>query len=636
MCGFVGYFKGRDRDFSCEINKAAESIRHRGPDMSGITTGELFGIAFNRLSINDLSPSGMQPFSFDGVVAYMNGEIYNHKEIKKTFPPEFKPHSSSDIELLPYLFRRFGINGLNQINGPFSGAIIDTLSDECFLVSDRFGVKPLYYTLRNEILYFASELKALAELLPLEADPLAISLAASCYGFPYPHTPFKGVERLEPGTCLRFKGREGVRQYPWYTPQITSHRLPAPEVRDEFMALFESAVKLRLECDVPVGGYISGGMDSTSILWQAHKLFQRDMHVFNSYVEDKTSFGNDTDNVNAARLAKDLGLHYHRIKLNWDVYDRKVVGAATMFDEIMFDNGTLIFSIIAEEARKYVTVMLDGVGGDELFGGYSSQYFGMRLGRRFFQAQGKLGGLYSSNVTKMLSHAPRGFMRLTNAYRALTNIPLWHIQGLSIIPLWLLGDRVEAIDDILSRLSRQRLESSMRFVPNDYGNALNACNIFSIIAFQNNEAERGAMAHSIEGRSPFLDYRLFELMMGVDSKAKIQGGQKALMREWFRGSLPAYITDAPKSGPALALTKWIADDPARMAAIDKLLTDNLDVIETLLGTVFAAAVKKKHKAIYGRGLMLHSLVAIVVWAKKNVQKKSYDPAMRLTEFAYNS
>ena len=230
-----------------------------------------------------------------------------------------------------------------------------------------------------------------------------------------------------------------------------------------------------------------------------------------------------------------------------------------------------------------------------------------------------------------------GFMRLTNAYRAITNIPLWHIQSLSIIPLWLLGDRVEEIDDVLSKLSRKHLESSMRFIPNDYANALNAGNIYTVLAFQNDQAERAAMAHSIEGRSPFLDYRLFELMMGVDSKSKTKGGQKALMRSWFRGLLPAYITDAPKTGPGLALTKWIRDDRSRAAAIDKLLFDNLDMIEMLLGTVFADAVKKRHNHIYGygSGLLLHTLVAVVIWGKKNVKKENFNSEMRLTEFAYN-
>lgn len=634
MCGLVGYFKSRSEEISIDLLKGAEAIRHRGPDMGGITDTPLYKIAFNRLSINDLSPSGMQPFSYSGVDAFMNGEIYNHKELKATHKNEFSPRSTSDTEILPFLYRRSGISCLNQLNGPFSIALIDEVSGECFLANDRFGVKPLYYTSHKGALFFASELKALKALLTLAVDPLAVSMAASCFYFPSPSTPFKGVKRLAAGTFLRFKDGQ-ITVSRWYNMRITANRQPDDGVREEFMGLFESAVGLRLDCDVPVGGFISGGMDSTSILSVAHRQYRQDMHVFNAVIENKASHeGNEVDNINAKRLAKDLNLHYHEVKINWDAYNRNIVKIAASHDEIMFENGNIIFYLIAEEAKKYVTVILDGVGGDELFGVYPFQRIGQKLGgRRLLSLQRALGYPYSPNLGKLLSRLPRGYVRTTRFYKALTDLPLWNTQSMGIIPLWLFGDRLKGISDNLTEIGSDYFDLAINSVPDDFNNAINACNIFTVIAAQNVEVDRGTMAHSIEGRSPFLDYRLFELMMSVNGKAKIAGGHKSIMKQWFSGQLPQYITEAPKSGPALALTNWISTNREAASAIDRLLMSNLGLIEMLLGDAFANAVRKRSYAVFGSGLTLHALLALVIWAKKNVGGENFDLNQTLIELA---
>src|SRR2546425_7955280 len=631
MCGIVGYFKSRTEEFGRDLTEAGASIRHRGPDMTRIHSTPLGRVLFDRLAINDLSDLGMQPFSSGKVDAFINGEIYNHKELKHEFRREFAPISRSDAEILPFLYGKFGLSGLNRINGPFAAVIIDHWRGECSLASDRFGVKPLYYTHRGQNLFFASELKALDALITLDVDPLSVSIGASCYGFAYPLTPFKNVYRLEPGTALKYRDGQ-IEVVRWYQPKIEVCHQPTTETRDQFMQLFDSAVGMRLDCDVPVGGFISGGLDSTSILTVAKRRQGRSMHVFNAYIEDKESLAkNLTDNVNAARLASDLGLEYHPVRVNWDVYDRNIVKVASFHDEIMFDNGTFIFYLISKEAKKYVTVMIDGVGGDELFGGYAFQDIARKLGSGALNTQRRFPGLFSPSVLSLLSRLPRGHVRACRLYEALTNLPLWQFHALGILPVRLFGDRLGHICKRLEAIGKSRLNLMLEANPSDYGNALIGTNIFSIIAFQNTEAERGTMAYSIENRSPFLDYRLIELMMTVDSRSKVKEGQKALMRKWFHGTLPSYILEAKKSGPALALTRWIVGDEKRFATVSRFLEKNGEIIGTLLGGGFREAIVRRERALFQNGVFLHSLIATAIWGRKYLVRERLDENLRLSE-----
>src|SRR5437899_10319264 len=185
MCGIVGYFKSRTEEFGRDLTEAGASIRHRGPDMTRIHSTPLGRVLFDRLAINDLSDIGMQRFSRGKVDAFINGEIYNRKELKHEFRREFAPISRSDAEILPFLYGKFGLSGLNRINGPFAAVIIDHWRGECSLASGRFGVKPVYYTHRGQNLFFASDVKALDALITLYVDPLSVSIVANVSGFAY-------------------------------------------------------------------------------------------------------------------------------------------------------------------------------------------------------------------------------------------------------------------------------------------------------------------------------------------------------------------------------------------------------------------------------------------------------------------
>ena len=201
MCGFVGCFGKIDE----RLNVAGQLINHRGPDEQKYLEGNDWSLQFNRLSIIDLSKEAMQPFSFDGVDVYVNGEIYNYVELREKYKKEFYFKTSSDVEIIPFLYKKFGIKFLNYLNGMFSMVIIDDKNNKKYLVRDRFGKKPLYYFQKKKALYFSSEIKAFDNLINLELDKenFAINFIANLN--PEPLTPYKNIFSVLPGHFYEYK-----------------------------------------------------------------------------------------------------------------------------------------------------------------------------------------------------------------------------------------------------------------------------------------------------------------------------------------------------------------------------------------------------------------------------------------------
>ena len=204
MCGFVGYFKPKELNFNLDLKQSSNSIIHRGPDMQNNVISETYNIFFNRLSINDLSDNGQQPFTFDDNTVFANGEIYNHKKIRDDHKDEISFETRCDMEVVPFLYKKYGKNFLHKINGYFSMILIDSKNDKYYVISDRYGVKPAYYTVNNDVLYFSSELKGLEKMLKLDYDYNNIALAVSTVDFCYPLSSYKNVYRLPPGHILEY------------------------------------------------------------------------------------------------------------------------------------------------------------------------------------------------------------------------------------------------------------------------------------------------------------------------------------------------------------------------------------------------------------------------------------------------
>ena len=281
MCGFVGYF-GKDKK---DLRESAELISHRGPDQTSFEINENFSVAFNRLSIIDISNKGMQPFKKNDVIVYYNGEIYNYLELQKKFQFEFFPQGGSDGEILPFLYKKFGINFLNDLNGMFSMIIIDLKAKKAFFVRDRFAEKPLFYKISNNTFYFSSEIKALAPLLNLEENIDNLSINFSCLFLPQGHSLFKNVFAVNPGSYIELDYSKNIKfkEIRWYHPNFELNKYSKENIFEELDSRLNKSLKIRTRSDVPIGVFLSGGLDSTCITKYAIDNTKKKTDIFYIY-----------------------------------------------------------------------------------------------------------------------------------------------------------------------------------------------------------------------------------------------------------------------------------------------------------------------------------------------------------------
>ena len=365
MCGFVGKFGVPDK----KIQEAGQIILHRGPDMQNFLNGKDWSIAFNRLSILDLSSEGMQPFEHDGVKVYMNGEIYNFIELREKFGTEFKCKTNCDVEIIPFLYRKFGMSFLNHLNGMFSMVILDEKFHKKYIVKDRYGKKPLYYYKSNKEVFFSSEIKALKFLIEPEIDLENIHINLISNFIIPPLTPYKGIFSLLPGHYLELY-KNKLEEVIWYTPKIKERKINEEKIKIKFRELVDESIKIRLRSDVPLGIFLSGGLDSNFLL---KKLLLKNKNILAliCYISDKEKERNETDNSIPNKICKEFGCNSKTINFNYSYFNKNLVRIINAHDEIITNSGVLIFYALSEEAKKNnIKVIYSGAGGDEIAGGY--------------------------------------------------------------------------------------------------------------------------------------------------------------------------------------------------------------------------------------------------------------------------
>jgi asparagine synthase (glutamine-hydrolysing) len=635
MCGFVGYFGPYDQDLAL----AASTIMHRGPDMQGISKGKGWAVAFNRLSIIDLSEMGMQPFSFDGVTVFVNGEIYNFKELKEQHLQEFICRSGSDVEIIPFLFRKYGLAFLDKINGMFSMVIIDERSNTKYLIRDRFGKKPLFYKVTAKGLYFASELKALKILVELEPDKINIALNFFCLMLIAPLTLYKNTFNVNPGSYIVCNNRGDIQEIRWYKPHIEVRPQSYEDIRDNFLKLYHRSVELRLRSDVPVGIFLSGGLDSTSMASIAKQLSTQDVKAVTAEIEGKVSFEKNNTDVDIPRkLCAEYGWQIVETSINFDYFNKNIVKIIDDYEEIFVNSGVLVFYALAEAAKRHgVKVIFAGLGGDEIFGGYQWQsairsipqpivrhllFNGIskqsKLVQRFL---GNWGGRYTR--------------KLAWIHKLLSQTRVWHSEGYGgAFQPWM-SDMKGQVTDRIDYYSRSYFRYAMESIEGDFYNQFNFANIFSTIANQNFMADMGCMFSSVENRSPLLDYELFEYMMSVPDIAKTSSGPKGLLRRILSEFMPDYVVQAKKSGPTMPINLWFGDDAIQRQA-SHFIKSNIDLIAEFVSEDLARVIKKNPCLSFKENpLPLFAVLSFLIWAKLNIENSIPDSSISFTELVQN-
>jgi len=567
MCGIAGFVdlwdatNSRGSDMRAQIiAEMCRVIKHRGPDDQGILIRPGVALGMRRLSIIDLS-GGHQPIANeDGSVSIVfNGEIYNYRELKTIL--EARGHTfktNSDTETIVHAYEEYGPSCVEYLRGMFAFAIWDSRQQKLFIARDRVGKKPLYYSItRNGCFVFGSELKALLQHPDVERKINARALDAyfSLGYVPDPLSIFTNIEKLSPGHHLTFAaGRLSVERY-WdfeYHTNGNGHR--AADYLEELRALLQESVKLRLVSDVPLGAFLSGGIDSSTVVGLMARQMDQPVKTFS------IGFNEDSfDELKYARLtAQEFHTEHHEFLVTPDICD-VVDELAWHFDEPFADSSAIPTYVVSKLAREHVKVVLTGDGGDELFAGYT-RYL-TEQGRSKFDLLPRFvrNGLMNP-LSQRLPHGAWGRNYLHNVSldpitRYLDNVSVF--SGLNKGALYTAdfsdqlrnGSHLRSYFQELSGKVSTNAEldsllyiDSKTYLPGD------------ILT----KVDRMSMAVSLEARVPLLDHKLIEFVTRIPAGLKIMGTEaKHLFKKAVADLVPAEILHRPKQGFGVPLQHWI-------------------------------------------------------------------------------
>ena len=568
MCGIAGFVDFRDASkVRAEEERAqilegmCRVITHRGPDDQGLMLKNGVALGMRRLSIIDL-PGGHQPISNEdhAVTIVFNGEIYNYRELQSVLQSRgHRFRTNSDTEAIVHAYEEFGAACVDHLRGMFAFAIWDDREKKLFIARDRVGKKPLYYSVtRGGTLVFGSELKSLLEHPDVERniDPQALDAYFSLGYVPDPISIFDNVEKLPPGHHLTFvMGRLSVERY-WdfsYESNGNGHH-SASDYLAELRTLLDDAVKLRLVSDVPLGAFLSGGIDSSAVVGLMARHMDQPVKTFS------IGFNEDShDELKYARAtAKKFGTDHHEFIVTPEICD-VVDSLAWHFDEPFADSSAIPTFVVSKLAREHVKVVLTGDGGDELFAGYS-RYVTERHRSKFDLVPRVVKAGLMDPLSRRLPHGAWGRNYLHNVAldpigRYLDNVSVF--TGLNKGSLYT-ADFSDQLRDA-SHLSSYFHELS--------GNVRTDAKLDSLLYIDSKtylpgdiltKVDRMSMAVSLEARTPLLDHKLIEFVTRIPASMKMAGVEtKHLFKRAIADLVPAEVLNRPKQGFGVPIQKWI-------------------------------------------------------------------------------
>lgn len=573
MCGLAGslFLEPRNPDPSLQkVRQMIQAQKHRGPDGQGYwgaDSGRVF-LGHCRLAIIDLTPAGQQPMaSQDGrYVICFNGEIYNYLELKQELQGagiQFRGHS--DTEVLLEGIARWGVDqALNKMVGMFALAVWDNIDHRLVLARDRAGKKPLYYHQSPGALYFASEHKAFKVLpeVKLSYDETSIYHYLSFGYVPAPRTIYQEVAEVPAGHYLEVSSGLDVAVKTYWRPDWAGQRrVSFAAAVEETERLLQEAVKIRLRADVPVGCFLSGGIDSGLLTAFASVQLGRPLQTFTVSFRE----GSVDESPLAQLVADQYQTEHHVIKLSPQL--REVLPlVARAYDDPLADPSIIPSYCISQEARKLLKVVLNGEGGDELFGGYRRQ-----LAMKLFSQVRQLLELVPAAGWQKLS----GLLPPPEEFRSRYAFVHRFLRGLGQDPFerylaWTMDGFTETEKKRLYGPGAGMESSSVQFLRHAFEplSDLPPFQHFLALDFLLNmhddmlvKMDISTMAHGLEGRNPFLDHRLVEWAISLPPEVKLKGaGTKPLLRELAHRYLPQEVATAPKRGFEIPLIEWLRGD----------------------------------------------------------------------------
>ena len=592
MCGIAGFWRDsndKSTDWLKEIAKnMADTLLHRGPDDCGTWVDQEVGVAFGhrRLSIIDVTDHGHQPMlsSNGGYVIIYNGEVYNFQELRQQLEKlghRFEGHSDTEVMLAAFV--QWGVEAsVKKFNGMFAFAVWDRLDRRLWLARDRIGEKPLYYGVQNGTLFFASELKAIRanpEFKPeIERDTLASFLRFSYV--PAPYSIYKGINKLLPGHFICLKSpTDGTGSQPyWSLDKVMKNGSNNPftcseeDAADELEIRLKKTVKSRMVSDVPLGAFLSGGIDSSTVVALMQSQSDRPVNTFTIGFHEQGF----NEAVYAKKVAQHLGTNHTELYASPQEAMDVISKLPEMYDEPFADSSQIPTHLISTLARQHVTVAISGDGGDELFAGYNRYLIAEKL----WKVAGRIPNVLKNRTADLMAGvAPESveqfyrkleiilpqkmkvslptekFYKLAHALRATATPKAIYKRIVSIIhsPEQLLTSGNELVTVLDDSTSWEKIDDTvltmvyldlMTYHPDD------------ILQ----KVDRAAMSVGLEIRVPYLDHNLVEFIMSLPLKMKIRNGSsKWILKQVLYRHLPQELMDRPKMGFAVPVGDWIKE-----------------------------------------------------------------------------
>ncbi|NLW87120.1 MAG: asparagine synthase (glutamine-hydrolyzing) [Planctomycetes bacterium] len=624
MCGICGIvdFASNGEDFSHKIDSMVDVLRHRGPDGRGMWRCPSAALGHARLSIIDLS-EGKQPMSNEDGTVWItyNGEIYNFKQIRGEL--EAAGHvfrTKSDTEVIVHLYEQEGIDCVRRLRGIFAFGIWDSRCNSMYLVRDHLGVKPLYYTVHNGRLIFASEIKGILAHggVPREVWPEALSDYLTFLYVPAPKTMFKNIYKLPAAHWLRFNAAgDKVSRY-WDLPHKQAWRGTRQEAESRLVETLGECVGMQLVSDVPLGAFLSGGVDSSSVVAMMATAGQSPLITtsigFNERKYSELQY--------ARRVARQFRTVHHEQIIEPDAAS-VVEKLSWHYDEPFADYSSIPTFYVSQAARKHVTVVLSGDGGDENFGGYRRYWFDLaeRRARRLiprFMRRWVLEPI--ACIYPKADWLPKPLRAKSTLGNICVDAPEAYCRSVGVLrdaakPAFFSSDITACLNDYRSA---DVIRSHMEAAPS--GNDLDQLIYTDLKTFLVDDilakVDRASMAVGLEVRVPLLDYTMVEFAWSVPSHWKIEGNSgKAIFKSAMSGMLDRDLLYRPKQGFTPPIKEWLRG-PLRDMAGDMLLGSSPRYADYIRPAAVRWAWNAHQSALRNNEPLLWAVLMFEMWARR--------------------
>lgn len=611
MCGFAGFYSNNNSIEIDTILSMIDKLKHRGPDHIGtwVNDQKSFGFGHARLSILDTSSAGNQPMSINNskYIICFNGEVYNHKILRKNLLydfPNIKFISNSDTETILYCFENWGIEKtLTNMTGMFSFALYDKNENKLFISRDRFGEKPLYYGWQNDIFYFASELKSIVanQYFIKEIDKTALNYFFKLSYIPNPYSIYKGINKLTPGTYIEINFNSinkdlQVKNYWSFYDEINNSKINSFNGSDEkaisnLEEILIEVIQGQQISDVPIGAFLSGGIDSTLIVSLMQKINHSSINTF--------TIGFKESLYNEAGYAKIIAKYFKTNHNEFFVGEKEIIDVIPkipyLYDEPFADSSQIPTYLVSSLAKKNVTVCLSGDGGDELFGGYNrysqslkfkntnniilknlSKIFLNLTPRQIDQIYKIFKPLLPRNIQS--SNPSNHLIKIANILNSSTNWEIYEkliltsqnniiLNSTNNLTFSNIKKYFESLSDNFTFQERMMYTDSVSYLTDDI-----LCKV-----------DRAAMGVSLETRVPFLDHKLASFAWTLPQSMKLRNGEgKWILKQLLYKYVPKNLMERPKIGFGLPLDIWLRTSLRKFTdnLLDKSLVKNSEILNS--------------------------------------------------------